>query len=374
MHGRADPLHLAAVFGFTPRTGLRYTHKAGRNTPEPADALTSSDATGSVSSPFRPFRIAELPEDRVRRVLLPARHRRRAREGWGGRRRGPSRRPHLVPVPQVDTLAELNARLVAADLAEDARHIDGRAVSVGVAFAGEAPCCCRCPRAVRHGVVADRAGRPLRPRSWSARCATRCRPADRTPGPGRALPPRSCRCSTARPVAPHPRLSGRARGPRAGSLPGDSAGQARCVAGIDRAGPGPQGRDVHRAHEAFWAAARTRHGDAAGTRALIEVLLLHRRCPPPPCWPGSTAALAAGSCPRTWWRSRPASTPPPARDRRRAGWPALRPRRSRAAVVTLAGPARALPADQRPAPSVADYDQLLAPAPGKEARDGPGRA
>ena len=44
-------------------------------------------------------------------------------EGDGGR----FRRAHLVPVPQVDTLAELNARLVAADLAEDDRHIDGRA-------------------------------------------------------------------------------------------------------------------------------------------------------------------------------------------------------------------------------------------------------
>ena len=29
-------------------------------------------------------------------------------------------------------------------------------------------------------------------------------------------------------------------------------------------------------HEAFWAAARKAHGDAAGTRALVEVLLLHR--------------------------------------------------------------------------------------------------
>ena len=32
--GRADPLHLAAVFGFTPRTGLRYT-QAGRENTEP---------------------------------------------------------------------------------------------------------------------------------------------------------------------------------------------------------------------------------------------------------------------------------------------------------------------------------------------------
>lgn len=30
------------------------------------------------------------------------------------------------------------------------------------------------------------------------------------------------------------------------------------------------------AHQAYWDAARRKHGDAAGTRALIEVLLAHR--------------------------------------------------------------------------------------------------
>ena len=50
------------------------------------------------------------------------------------------------------------------------------------------------------------------------------------------------------------------------------------------------------AHEAFWAAARARHGDGAGTRALIEVLLLHRRMPASQVIAGMTAALAAGSC------------------------------------------------------------------------------
>ena len=38
--GRADPLHLAAVFGFGPRTGLRYA-QAARHTAEPADAHPS---------------------------------------------------------------------------------------------------------------------------------------------------------------------------------------------------------------------------------------------------------------------------------------------------------------------------------------------
>jgi hypothetical protein len=47
-------------------------------------------------------------------------------------------------------------------------------------------------------------------------------------------------------------------------------------------------------HDAFWAAARARHGDAAGTRALIEVLLLHRRMPPAQVIAGIQAALTAG--------------------------------------------------------------------------------
>lgn len=47
------------------------------------------------------------------------------------------RRTHLVPVPRVDTLAELNAVLAAADVADDARHIDRRASTVGADFAAE---------------------------------------------------------------------------------------------------------------------------------------------------------------------------------------------------------------------------------------------
>ena len=33
------------------------------------------------------------------------------------------------------------------------------------------------------------------------------------------------------------------------------------------------------AHQAYWDAARRKHGDTAGTRALIEVLLAHRALP-----------------------------------------------------------------------------------------------
>ena len=50
------------------------------------------------------------------------------------------------------------------------------------------------------------------------------------------------------------------------------------------------------AHQGFWDRARARLGDGAGTRALIEVLLLHRRMPAAQVTAGIRAALAAGSC------------------------------------------------------------------------------
>ena len=48
------------------------------------------------------------------------------------------------------------------------------------------------------------------------------------------------------------------------------------------------------AHEAWWAAACKAHGDAAGTRALIEVLLLHRHLRAEHVVDGIQAALQAG--------------------------------------------------------------------------------
>ena len=53
-----------------------------------------------------------------------------------------------------------------------------------------------------------------------------------------------------------------------GALPGATALAAARARGVFTA-----------AHQAYWDAARRRRGDAAGTRALIEVLLLHRTMP-----------------------------------------------------------------------------------------------
>ena len=50
---------------------------------------------------------------------------------------GRFRRRWFVPVPQAGSLAELNARLAEADAAEDARHVAGRAASIGEDFAAE---------------------------------------------------------------------------------------------------------------------------------------------------------------------------------------------------------------------------------------------
>ena len=52
-------------------------------------------------------------------------------EGEGGR----FRRNHLVPVPKVDTMAELNAPLIGYDQADDARRISNRTMSVGQHYA-----------------------------------------------------------------------------------------------------------------------------------------------------------------------------------------------------------------------------------------------
>ncbi|MFC4949235.1 IS21 family transposase [Pseudonocardia sp. GCM10023141] len=281
-------------------------------------------------------------------------------EGDGGR----FRRTHLVPVPQVATLAELNARLVAADLVDDDRHIDGRGESVGAAFAGEAPLLAALPlerfdtalsvtaRVDRYAQIMVRQVRYSVPaRLIGSRVRVALAASQLTVFDGATR------------VATHPRVLSRGDAVleldhyleillgKPGALPGSTAlAQAR------KAGK------FTATHEAFWAAARAKHGDGAGTRALIEVLLLHRRLRRDAVLAGIAAALAAGSV----------SADVVAIEARKhaitsaeAGEPAVAPsaapQRSRASVVTLGARRQAaLPADARPAPSVADYDQLLA--------------
>jgi|1186.fasta_scaffold25906_2 transposase len=300
-------------------------------------------------------------------------------EGDGGR----FRRTHLVPVPEVDTLDELNARLIAADAGEDERQIDGRAVSVGAAFAAEAPLLLALPaepfdtalsltaRVDRYAQIMVRQVRysvPARLIGTRVRVALSASHLQVFDGSTR--------------VATHPRVLSRGEAVleldhyleillgKPGALPGSTAlAQAR-----------ERGRFTA-VHEAFWAAARARHGDGAGTRALIEVLLLHRRLDSAAVLVGIRAALAAGSVApdvvAIEARRHAAMSVQPAPGSSAAEQPAS-PQRSRTAVVTLGARRHAaaladLPADQRPTPSVRDYDQLLAHRAGHQTGRGHSR-
>ena len=277
---------------------------------------------------------------------------------------GRFRRRWMVPVPKVSSLAELNARLAEADVADDARHISYRAATVGEDFAAEQrfllplpaePFDCAAtawPRVDRYARISLGKCRYSVPaRLIGTRVRVRLSANELRIFDG------------SQQVAVHPRLA--AAGAehleldhyleilvrKPGALPGSAAlAQARASGAFTSV------------HDAFWAAARARHGDGAGTRALIEVLLLHRRMAPAQVIAGMQAALAAGSCSAdvvaVEARKHAAAASPAEAG---TAWQALeRPRRSRAAVITLPRrPAPALPPDRRPAPSVAAYDQLL---------------
>ena len=86
-------------------------------------------------------------------------------------------------------------------------------------------------------------------------------------------------------------------------------------------------------HEAFWAAARAAHGDGGGTRALVEVLLLHRHLDHADVVAALAAVVPVGGI--------------------TADVVAVEARK-------IAATHTAIPLDERPAPSVSAYDELLA--------------
>jgi hypothetical protein len=280
---------------------------------------------------------------------------------------GRFRRRWLVPVPKVASLAELNAMLAEADASEDGRRIAYRAATVGEDFTAEQAFLRPLP-----GEPFDTAA-TLWPRvdRYARVSVGKCRysvPAYLIDSRVRVvLSANELRIfDGSKLVAAHPRLTA----PGAEHLELDHyleilVRKPGALAGSAALAQARAARVFTSVHDAFWAAARARHGDSAGTRALIEVLLLHRRMPPAQVIAGMQAALTAGSCSAdvvaVEARKHPATAP--GSDDENA-WRALsRPRRSRAAVVTLPRRQDALPADQRPAPSVAAYDQLLATPP-----------
>ena len=214
-------------------------------------------------------------------------------EGEGGR----FRRNHLVPVPKVKSLAELNVRLAKADRADDHRRINGRVRTVGEMFAIEQPLLRPLPTEVfepglslnprvdRHARIMVRNCQYSVPAKFiGRRVRVHLRAGEVIVLDGRTV------------IATHER-SGRKGAQvldldhylevlkyKPGALPGATAlVQARACGAFTSA------------HEAFWAAARKAHGDAAGTRELIDVLLLHRHMPAVDVVAGLTAALRVGA-------------------------------------------------------------------------------
>ncbi len=271
---------------------------------------------------------------------------------------GRFRRNRLVPVPEVGSLAEVNAMVEGWDVDDDHRRIGARPRTVGEYFTVERPVLrplpgeefqtgrVFTPRVDRYGQVTVRMNHYSVPVGLIGRqVRVLLGASDLVVYDGRTA------------VARHERLVARGESRleldhylegllrKPGALPGATA--------LDQARAAGKFTPVH---DAWWAAVRAARGDAEGTRALIEVLLLHRSMTHEHVVAGIAGALAAGALTSdavaVEARKAAQTDPTPAADS--AGGPAL-PQLTSLTARRLA----ALPADTRPPPSVAAYDQLL---------------
>ena len=254
---------------------------------------------------------------------------------------GRFRRRHLVPVPHVGSMAELNELLAVGAARDDGRFVARRRITVAEHFALEADTLRPLPAepfdvSVVSAHRVDRKSRvSVRGCSYSVPAAQVAKRLDVRVGAETIEV-----LDGAVVLARHPRgLKGdevlvldhylEVLAIKTGALPGATA-LARARAG---GAFGPM-------HERFWAEARRHLGDRDGTRALIEVLLLHRSIPADALVAGMARALAAGSID-------PAVI---AIEARRAEEP------TGARVVPIG---EGLSRFDRPAPSIAGYDDLL---------------
>lgn len=254
---------------------------------------------------------------------------------------GRFRRRHLVPVPRVESMVELNAILAAGMARDDQRFIAHRAITVIGHFALEADALRALPGepfdiSVVTGHRVDRKSRV------SVRGCLYSVPAMHV---GKRLDVRVGAETIevlhgAHVIARHARaLKGdevlvldhylEVLAIKTGAFPGATALARARAGGVF----GPT-------HERFWAEARRRLGDRDGTRALIDVLLLHRSLPGDAVVAGMGRALAAGSL-------GPAVI-------------AIEARRAiEGAAATVVPIGEGLSRFNRPAPSIANYDDLL---------------
>ncbi|WP_041944211.1 IS21 family transposase [Tsukamurella paurometabola] len=286
------------------------------------------------------------------------------------------RRNRLTPMPQVESLDELNEQIKTWEARDEGRRIDGRLRTVGQDYQHDRAALAPLPvedfdpglvltprvdrsamitvRMVRYSVPAHLIGRRVRVSLQASQLLVY---------DGRAL------------VARHQRVAGRGIAKvdldhylevlkfKPGALPGSTAlAQAR-AAGVFTA-----------SHDAFWAAARRVNGDVDGTSELIDVLLLHRSLPADAVTAGIDAALRVGAVTvevvavearradaallttsdmtggASSGRHRVRHA-----DRREQRVVSLTQRRLADPAAVIAG----LPPDRRPLPTVAAYDRLL---------------
>ncbi|MFJ9523658.1 IS21 family transposase [Kitasatospora sp. NPDC101801] len=270
------------------------------------------------------------------------------------------RRNHLVPVPEVATLAELNAMIDRWDEEDEARRIRSRPRTIGEYFAAERSLLAPLPeesfetgrlftprvdRYSQIGVRNNRYSVPVRLIGRTVRVMLHA--SELVVYDGREE------------IARHERLI--AKGGTRLDLDHYLEALVRkpgALPGVNR--PLDQARSTGRftpVHDAWWAAVRKAHGEREGTRALIEVLLLGRHLPHEHLVAGLAAALRSGALTADAValearKAAEADTGTPAEPRP--------PATGRATVTSLTERRLAqLPLDTRPLPSVAHYDQLL---------------
>jgi len=253
---------------------------------------------------------------------------------------GRFRRRHLVPVPTVASLTELNELIAAADFLDDERVITGRPITIGRAFALESTELMGLP-----AEVFDCA------RLLNARVDNRARVSVRqcfysvpVRYAGRRLPVRLAARTVEiydgpRLVARHERAVGRyvevlcldhyleVLKTKPGGLPGATALAQAKTRGVFTA-----------SHQSYWDAARGARGDSAGTRALIAILLAHRTMSAASLIAAMDRAVTSGCLdPET----------------------VLIDARRHTSAPVAAVPIGALARYDRPPPSLTDYDDLL---------------
>jgi transposase len=281
------------------------------------------------------------------------------------------RRNRLSPMPVAGSLDDLNDRIRGWEALDEARRINDRIRTIGQDFGTERPFLAPLPaeafdpglvlnprvdrssmitvRMVKYSVPARLIGRRVR---------VSLRASELLVFDGRTV------------VARHPRVAARSGQSveldhylevlktKPGALPGSTALARARESGAFTS-----------AHEAFWAASRRVNGDAAGTRELIDVLLLHRSMDAADIQAGIIAALGVGAVSAdvvaVEARRHAACVPAGgAGSDRHPGAHAevkvqrvvsLTQRRLMDPAAVIAG----LPPDTRPVPSVGVYDGLL---------------